>query len=266
MKKSIFIALALLTAGLCAAQDEPAIKQAEITFDTVGADTARAIAIVDNYLRMIDYSRYRTDSMMCAVSYIIDQSHPKDTMTLYRWYWGKQQMRSEIWQGGQLSDAYYTNGTNIYRNFTSNKRTWADMTSESFLSWTASLDIRGALYNWRSKGSEVFFAGEYNFKGQPLDRVFVTTPDAYDRYYYFEKNTGFLCFVTEDAHIYSDPEMKQEAKPVDWRAWQEFIPFRGGYLPSIESYQIGEQIVVIHTTYHYEAPNKRLFTEDFRKR
>lgn len=266
MKKTIIIAWALLAAGLCAAQEKPETKQVKISFDTVGADTARAIAIVDRYLRMIDYSQYRTDSMMCAVSYIIDQSHPKDTMTLYRWFWGTMQMRSEIWQGGKMSDGYYTNGTSLFRNFSGKQRMWADLTQESFLSWTMPLDIRGALYNWRSKGAELYYAGEYNFKGQPLDRIFVTAPDTYDRYYYFEKNSGLLCFVTEEEHVYGDPEIRKDSKTVDWRAWQEFVPFRGYYLPSVESYQIEDQIVVITTSYRYEAPNSKLFTEDYRRR
>ena len=44
MKKTIIIAWALLAAGLCAAQEKPETKQVKISFDTVGADTARAIA------------------------------------------------------------------------------------------------------------------------------------------------------------------------------------------------------------------------------
>ena len=234
-----------------------------MTFDTVGADTSRAIAIVDRYVNMVDFSLYRTDSVLRVTTHVIDLAHPNDTMTIYRWYMAPRYNRVEIWQKGIIIDGYYSDGIALFRKFHTNRREWANLAPDSYFTSTLYLDIRGALYDWRTKGEEVFYAGEFNFKGKPLDRVFAVTPNTFDRYYYFEKETGLLGLVTEDEHISEDNKKMMAAERVEWRAWHEFVPLKGHYLPSEESYQAGNNIVTMHHSYTYEAPNKKLFTEDF---
>ena len=168
-----------------------------------------------------------------------------------------------MWQGGKLFDGYYTDGTGTFRGFHSGRREWADMTQRSLLNIILQFDIRGALYNWRTNGAEVFYAGEFNYKGQPLDRVFVTSPNSFDRYYFFEKGSGLLAFVVEDLHIFGDVTPSDRAMRVDWRSWNEFTPVHGHYLHSVESYRAGEQVVVIKNRYSYIAPGTKYFTEDY---
>ncbi len=265
MKKS-FLAL-LLATGMCMAQaQENKVKIVPMSFDTVGADTARAAAIIDRYIGIIDFGQLPYDSVLCVETRVIDRSHPRDTITIKRWYMPPRYNRTEIWQNGRLEDAYHSDGLKLFRKFHTGRREWANLTPDSYYGITMPLDIRGALYDWRAKGAEAFFAGEMNYKGVKVDRVFVTMPETFDRYYFFEHETGLLGFLVEEPHIYGDREPALNAVRVDWKAWHEFTPLKGLMLPKEESYQVGEyQIVVQYHTYHYEAPQKELFTEDFRR-
>ena len=264
MMKKIMIALvATMWLGTVWAQQEEE-PTAPMTFDTVGADTTRAIAVIDRYIGMVDFSQRKTDSVFCVVSYAIDRSHPNDTITIYRWYMSPFYNRIEIWQGGKMQDGFHSDGVKLFRKFHTGRREWATLTPESYYRITLPLDIRGALYNWRKKGGEVFYAGEVTYQGKKLDRVFVTMPNTFDRYYYFERETGVLGLLVEDEHIFGDGKKAHNAVRVDWKAWHEFVPFGGFFMPKEESYQVdNNQVVILHHAYHYEAPNLKLFTEDY---
>ena len=266
MKKIASLMLLMACLGMSQAQKKES-RVVPISFDTVGADTATAIAIIDRYLKKIDFSQTRTDSILCVVTYVTDRDHPLDTITIYRWYMQPQYNRTEIWQDGKIMDGYYSDGVKLFRKFHGGRREWANLTPESYYENTLPLDIRGALYNWRTKGAEVYYAGEVNFQGHMVDRVFVTSPSTFDRYYYFEKESGMLGLLVEEEHIYGDQEPARNAMRVDWRAWHEFVPVKEYYLPREESYQYNEQqIVILRHSYHYEAPNQKLFTEDFHQK
>ena len=265
MKKILLATLLTICVGIVRAQEEPAIVP--ISFDTVGADTARAIAIVDNYLRKIDFEKSHNDSVLAVVTHVIDRSHPYDTITIYRWYMSPRYNRTEIWQDGKLQDAYHSDGVKLFRKFHTVRREWANLTPDSYFQVSQPLDIRGALYGWRAKGAEIYYAGEVLFQGKKVDRVFATMPEVFDRYYYFERETGMLGLLVEEGHIYGDREPAKNAVRVDWHAWHEFVPVGEHFLPGEESYQVGEsQIVILKHSYHYEAPNVKLFTEDFNQK
>jgi hypothetical protein len=235
-----------------------------MSFDTVGADTARAAAIIDRYIKMLDFSQLHDDSVLCVKTYVIDRSHPFDTITIKRWYMRPRYNRTEIWQGGRMEDGYHSDGVKLFRKFHTGRREWANLTPDSYYEVSLPLDIRGALYDWRTKGGEAFYAGEMVYKGVKVDRVFVTMPELFDRYYFFEHETGLLGFLVEEPHIYGDREPARNAVRVDWKAWHEFVPVKGLLLPKEESYQVGgDQIVILYHSYHFEAPQKTMFTEDF---
>ena len=262
MKKILIPILLTVCIGMVHAQERRPIVP--ISFDTIGADTARAIAIVDNYLSKIDFGQSHNDSVLAVVTHVVDRSHPYDTITIYRWYMSPRYNRTEIWQGGQLQDAYHSDGVKLFRKFHTGRREWANLTPDSYFNVSQPLDIRGALYGWRAKGAELYYAGEVLFQGKKVDRVFATMPEVFDRYYYFERETGMLGLVVEEEHIYGDREPAINSVRVDWRAWHEFVPINGYFLPKEESYQVGEsQIVILKHSYHFEAPDIKLFTEDF---
>lgn len=232
--------------------------------DHQSVDSTTAIRVIDNYLSLIDFNDILKDSMLCAVSHIIDRSHPKDTMTVYHWYMKGRRLRIEMWQEGQLSEGYYSDGKSLFRIFRSGVREWADVQQDQFYDYTMPHDIRGALYDWRSKGAEPRYAGTATFEGHDVHRVFVTSPGIFDRYYYFEKNSGLLFMLTEEDRVYGDAKRFKNAQRVDWRAWHEFTPLNGVLFPSIESYQYNNsQVVLIFRQYHFEPIQETLFTEDF---
>ena len=264
MKKILFLLLFFPLVGVAQVQEDEG-GAVPMTFDTVGADTARAVQIVDRYLEIVNFMNDPTDSVLYVTSYVVDQSNPKDTLIIYRWYKAPFYTRIETWSKGRLESGYYTDGIGIFRAFHKGRREWADMTQHSFFDNIVPYDVRGALYDWRSKGAELFYAGEFNYKGSPLDRVFVVSPGRFDRYYFFEKNTGLLAMVVEDLHVCGDvvPKKEDVAQRVDWRVWNEFTPLHGHYLPSVESYRAGQQMVVIKSTYSYKKPSTLYFTEDY---
>lgn len=237
-----------------------------LTFGAQAQDTARAAAIIDRYVSLTDFSRYKTDSVFCVVSYAIDQSHPEDTMTIYHWYKLPDCARFEVWQGGKLIDGVYTDGGEHRQCFSPSVRQWRTLTPESARSTIEQNDIRGALYNWRNKNAEIAYDGEYTYEGHLVDRIYVTCPGFYDRWYCFERETGLLFWVTEDERLYGDQKIPENKPHIDIRGWHEFIPFRGSLLPSIESYQAGHQKVIIYHNYSYQALPNTIFTEDFLKR
>lgn len=226
-------------------------------------DTARAAQIIDRYLEYVDFSKISTDSMICVVTKIVSRSHPGDTSMIYRWYAKPMYSRIEMYQDGKMTNGLYGDGTGTFKMFMQGPRTWATITQDSYFDLMMSRDIRGALYNWRSRGAEVSFAGEYDYEGHKVNRVFVTCPRIFDRYYFFEQESGLLFMATEIEHIYGDGKITRNAQKVDWRAWNEFVPFRGCMMPSIESYQAYEDITFLYHSYHMEPLNKKLFTEDF---
>ena len=263
MKKNALFILFVL-ACLTHAHSQVATDTAQTP--SIQGDTAMAARIIDNSLGYLNFDYLLKDSILSVVSYVVDRSHPNDTITIYRWYAANRQSRIEMWQNNRMEDAYFSNGKGIFRRFTSGRREWSDLTQISYYDLTSALDIRGALYEWRSKGSEPSYMGEYEYNGHPVYRVFVTSPEIYDRNYFFEKETGLLFILTEEDHIFGDSKPATNAHRVDWRAWHEFTPFHGCLLPSIESYQIQGQIVVIHHYYKLEAYNKKLFTEAYRRK
>lgn len=224
---------------------------------------ARGEQIVDNYLSHVDFEPM--DSMLCIVSHIVERNNPTDTVFLYRWYGKNRAQRIELWHQGRIVEGIYSDGRKIFREFSSKRRVWQDIAQISFYDITSAYDPRGALYDWRSKGSEISYAGSYAYEGQMVDRVFVTSPDLHDRYYLFEQSTGLLFLLTEEDHIYGDAKEPEGFHKIDWRGYHEFTPVGHALLPSIESYQDQGSISIIHNRYHFEPMNSKLFSEDFHR-
>lgn len=235
--------------------------------DSTTRDTTRAIQIIDNYLGFVDFDPLlkRTDSMVCVVSKVVNQSHPTDTLTIYRWYASGHRCRIEMWQGKKMAEGLHSDGRKAFRTFDNKRRVWRDVTQETFYDMCDPLDIRGALHNWRTKGAETYYDGLVDYNGHKVDRIFFTSPGTFDRYYYFDPDNGFPFLVTEEEHMFGDDKPRKNAQRADWRAWQEFTPFNGYMMPGIESYQAYGDIVFIYHTYSLEKTRKGLFTEDFRK-
>ena len=235
--------------------------------DSTTHDTAQAARIIDNYLGYVNFDPLlkETDSMVCVVSKVVNQSHPTDTLTIYRWYASGHRRRIEMVQGKKMAEGFYCDGRSVFRSFDTKRRVWRDLKPESFYDIADPLDIRGALYNWRSKGAEASYEGLVDYNGHKVVRVMYSSPGTFNRHYYFDPNNGLPFLVTEETTMFGDDKPAKNAQRVDWRAWHEFVPFDGYMMPGIESYQAEGDIVFIYHTYHLEKTRKGLFTEDFRK-
>lgn len=255
MKKLLLFALLVALAGAMRAQVD--------TTNVLMDDTVRGVQIVNRYLSMIDFQRERTDSILYIKSSVVDRSHPNDTMWIHRWYKSPRCIRFVVEQNGSMNDGYYSDGKDHFKKFREVRRVWAQMTPETFWNHSHTLDIRGPLHEWRSRGAEIHYAGEYQYNGHTVDRVYVTCPIIFDRFYFFERNTGLLFMVTEHNHTFADGELSGEAHPLDWRAWGEFVPVHQFMLPKTESYQYYDQVVMITHTYRYLPPSMQPFTEDY---
>lgn len=225
-------------------------------------DTARGIKIVDRYVNYVNYERICRDSILFIVTDIVDSEHQNDTMTIYRWYHWPNQIRLEMWQGGKIEMGAYCDGKKIFKKFSPNYRAWRFILDDSFYDFVEPYDIRGPLGKWRSRGAEMYHAGEYTFEGQKVDRVYVTMVGALDRLYYFERKTGLLFLVTEIKHEMGDgvPDIDNM---VDWRGWHEFVPVGDCLMPAEESYQANGQLVIMHHHYRLIPYDPNCFTEDY---
>lgn len=258
MKKLFFFLV--VTAWTIAAQGQAVTDS--VNTDPMKGDTALAAEIINNYISYVNFEHLLQDSVVFVRTSVVERSHPDDTIKILRWYGSKRQIRIEMWQNGRMQDAFYTNGKKIFRRFSNTYRSWRNMSPDSFLDHTQALDIRGALYGWRSKGSEAYYVGEYTYNNHQAYRVFVTTPGAFDRNYFFEKETGLLFIVTEEDHIYGDAQKSADAQKVDWRGWHEFIPFRGCLMPTMESYQVNDQLFIIRNSYEMVEYKSTYFTKE----
>ncbi len=259
MKRKLFLILVavLLSAGMQAQTTADSLK-----IDPTKGDTSMAASIIDNYLGYVNFNHLLKDSILFVQSWVVEREHPEDTIKILRWYGANRQNRIEMWQKGRMEDAYYSDGKKLFKRFSRTYRTWRNMSQPSYYDNTMALDIRGALYDWRSKGAEAYYMGQYTYNDHPAYRVFVMSPGTYDRNYFFEKETGLLFVVTEEDHLFGDAEPALDAQRVDWRGWHEFTPFRGCLLPTIESYQIEGQLFIIHNKYEMVAPNSAYFNKN----
>lgn len=260
MKKTLLI---LLFAGLFSALQAQTPENPHPT----ASDSLLAARIIDNYNQLTNFEPILKDSILCVVTYMVYRDRPLDTMWVYHWYGSDRRLRIEMWQNGKIQEGYYSDGALIFRKFQAATRSWTDIPQDRFYDFSIPHDVRGALYDWRSKGGEAWYAGQYTFEGKKVNRVFMSMPKAFDRYYFFEAETGLLFMVTENDHIFGDWKKGERSRRIDWRAWHEFTPFRGYFLPTIESYQYDQsQIIIIHRQYHFEAFQPKLFSEDYHKR
>ena len=259
MKQKGIMLVWALSMGICGAAAQSAVAH----------DTAEAVRVVERYLQYVDFDQILIDSVLYTETSVVDRDHPNDTMYIYRWHYrpaGAPAMeRIEMWSRGKMDMAAYCDGKELFRKFDARERHWVDSKREPFIDFMKPYDLRGALYQWRSYAAEMSYEGEYTFEGQKVHRVFVRMAGIHDRYYYFEKTSGLLFLVTELPTILGE-DAKHPEGMVDWRAWHEFTPFHGCLLPTAESYQTPDQIVILHHTYRYVAKNNALFKEDFRKR
>lgn len=244
----ILLLLACLGCGVKAQNHEYTVDSAEL--------------VVKQFLKMQDFNKLSKDSILYMETYIYYKSNPKDTAVLKRWYMKPNRFRAELWLRDSLIEGCYTDGKEIHRQLNPTmKMGWVDVTPEFYYKDENQYDIRGALHNWKADGATLKYTGIWDFNGHPVYRVLVETPNRYNRYYLFEKESGMLFLIqeTDERSEYSSHEVYSHP---DWHAYHEYQPVGPLLLPSVESYQVGNDMVYYFSHFKIIAADMKVFQKN----
>lgn len=236
MKRTVIALFAILSIMTAAAQNrEKTVDSAEL--------------IVSRFLKMQDFNKLRRDSILYMETYIYYRSKPSDTAILKRWFYPPNCFRAELWHGDTVIEGNYTNGKSIHRQLTpSMKMGWVEVTPELYFENERQYDIRGSLHNWKADAAELKYEGLWDFNGNKVHRILVETPNKYNKYYLFERESGVL-FLIQETNEKSEYSNHQSYDHPDWHAYHEYQPWGAVLLPSVESYQVGNDMVYYFTRF-----------------
>lgn len=244
--------LALMAAAWGAAQSQTAMTNAD-----------SAESIVNRYLAALNIDGIRGDKILYMETYIYYHSTPHDTAILKRWYMPPNLFRTELWHGDTLLEGAYTDGHSVYKEYNRSMQilNWTTIAQSRYYNVAPQYDFRGELYSWKANAVDLKYKGIWHFNGQEVYRVLAEEPNKYNCYYLFEKESGLL-FMKEETNERSEYSGHVKYDHPDWHAWHEYQPVGTAILPSIESYQVGNDRVYYFTSYRYIPVDKRIFTED----
>ena len=218
--------------------------------------------VVRNYFEILNYDAIRTDSILYMESIIYKRSAPTDTAVLKRWFLPPNRMRVELWHGDTLLEGCYSDGKEVFReNHKKMFNGWVKTAESRYYELAHDYDFRGALYNRVADAAELKYEGIWDFNGNKVYRVFVDIPLRYCRNYLFEKESGLL-FLIQETNQHSEYSDHKVYDHPDWHAYHEYQPVGDVLLPSVESYQMGGDILFYYTSYRYIPLDMKVFTED----
>lgn len=244
----IFIVASLLTVTVTGQNPQKEIDTAEV--------------VVSRYLNLMNIESLRRDSILYIESVIYHRSSPHDTAIMKRWYLPPNRMRSELWHGDTLLQGAYTDGKNIFKECDKSMfNGWTKVAMSRYYNIEPLYDFRGPLYHWKANAVDLTYKGIWHFNNNEVYRVVADSPNGYVNHYLFEKESGLLFFIEETNSHSTYSNHKAEEHP-DWHAYHEYQPIGNAILPSIESYQMNEDVIFYFTKYRYIPIDMRIFTED----
>lgn len=215
---------------------------------TTNSDTAKAL--VDRFLKAMNYEALPTDSMLYIESFIFDFNDRSDTLVMKRWFQPPHNHRVELWSHGKIEVGYLTDGTSNARRYDTIKHRWQKIDLADYYDKGAAYDFHSPLYNWRTNGTELQYLGEWEIHGVKVYKVHAETPGMFIRDYLFEKENGLLFFVIEHSEIFGG-ETDPYHRNVDWRAFTDYIHIGSMLLPYTESYKRNGHTTVINHRYAF---------------
>ena len=224
------------------------------------ADTAKMV--MDRYFDLLNFNGIHRDSILYMETVTYKRSAPSDTAILKRWFLYPNRFRAELWHGDTLLEGCYTDGKGIYKEYRLGVIDgWTTVSQSRYYVLEPGYDFRGPLFRWQADGSELTYKGEWNFNGQTVERVYVDTPLRYCRNLLFERESGLL-FLIEETNKHSEYTNHQAYDHPDWHAYHEYQPLGNVLLPSVESYQMNNDVVFHFTSYRYIPIDMKTFTEN----
>ncbi len=250
MKKATII-LTILLAGWLGASGQNSRN---------AVDTAEAV--VQRYYDLLNIEGIRRDSILYMETVSYKRSNPSDTAILKRWFLPPNRFRAELWHGDTLLEGCYTDGKGIYKEYHLGViEGWVTVAQSRYYALEPGYDFRGALYHRQADGTVLTYNGSWNYNGQAVDRVYADTPMQYCRNFLFEKDNGLLFFI-EVTNKHSEYTNHQTYDHPDWHAFHEYQPVGNVLLPSVESYQMNNDVVYHFTKYRYIPLKAKTFTEN----
>ncbi len=255
MRKNITIAfLLVLTTTSAWAQSTP----------KAGKDQAIDSAqwVVDRYQRLMNIDGLYHDSILYMESIIYYTSSPTDTAILKRWFLPPNRFRSELWHGDTLLEGAYTDGKHRFREINiKNVKEWTRVAESRYYNLVRIYEFRGPLYNWQANGAELTYQGVWNFQGNDVYRIYMEAPERYNTYLLFEKEGGLL-FLEQQTNKHSAYSNHQAKEHASLHGIHEYYPIGRTLLPSVESFQMEDDMMLYYTTYRYLPVDMKIFTED----
>ena len=254
MKKIVYNTLLLLlvltTGGLKAQNHQYVVDSAEY--------------VVQRYLKLLNIDNgFPADSVLYIESYIYSTSNPHDTIVMKRWQALPLCERIELWHNDTLQIGYISNTKDFYRYYNTERHEWAPIAPEGYYIQSDGYHFQGSLYYWKTDGSELEYTGIWHFNNHDVYRILVKRVDKYDRYCMFEKESGLLFLIDEQAKKTNEMIHVKE-NDLKWRAFHEFVPVGRMLLPSQESYQADNKIVLIFHNYQFLPGDKKYFNKEER--
>lgn len=239
------------------AQVDRVAAQEDRTINTAtNADTAKAI--VDRFIRALDYEALPADSILYIESSIFDFHDRSDTLLMKRWFMPPHNHRVELWEHGEIKLGYLTDGTNNARRYDTVKHLWQKITLSDYYDKGSAYDFHTPLYKWRTNGTELQYLGEKELHGVKVNEVHVETPGMHVREYLFEKENGLLFFVIEHPETF-EGDVDPRNTHVEWRAFTDYIHIGRSLLPYTESYKKDGRVTVINHRYAFLKKDKKKF-------
>ena len=219
-----------------------------------------AVVVLERYLNLLNFDSIRTDSILYIESHIFSRSHPEDTIVMKRWFYPEANYRTELWSKDTLEIGLRSNGYDTFFKYDKKKRAWFKTDVYNYYENFGSYNFHGPFFHWQQRNVRMRYDGIWNFQGHEAYRLFVKQGSYFDRYYMFEKESGLL-FMYDELDSYLDME-HDETRHVEWRAFHEYQPLDKCLFPSVESYMIDNDIVMIYHHYRYVAFDYDYFMED----
>lgn len=241
----------LTIAGLCSANAQNS-----------NAETDSAIAIVTKYMNLLNYDALKSDSILYIETNIYKRSNSHDTAILKRWFMQPNLFRAELWHGDTLLQGCYSDGRNIHKEHNlSFLPGWTEVAPSRYYTIAPGYDFRGALHYWKDDGTELRYDGIWDYNGHNVYKIYAESPERYNRYYYFEKESGLL-FLIEETQKHSAYSNHQAYDHPDLHGYHEYQPLGNVVLPSIESYQMGGDVLLYYSSFRYIPIDKTIFQQD----
>lgn len=208
------------------------------------ADTAEAV--VERYLRLMNYEALPKDQILKVTTKTVSNRHPMDTSIVKRWFAWPNSYRIEVWHRDTLLEGWHNDEQKTFRRYDEGKKKWVVEHELTYFDRVTGYDIRSVLYFRKKNGMEMRYGGMRTFEGHQVYVVATRVPGMYDRDYLFEAESGLLFLMIEkDSHEAGE---RMDAKNhIDWKTIDEYLPVGESLIASKEQYQHqGRRIVATH--------------------